>query len=83
MPISASAKKSLRQSRSRRTTNVKKKTILKKTIKGYKDLLKENAVEAAKQLPAVYKVIDKAAKSNLIKKNKANRTKSRLAKKLK
>lgn len=80
MPISASAKKSLRQSQTRRVKNVKEKTVLRKTIKNYKALDKEGA---AKQLPAIYKVIDKAAKANLIKKNTANRTKSRLSKRLK
>ena len=33
--------------------------------------------------PNLYKTLDKAAKTNLIKKNKANRDKSRLMKKLK
>jgi small subunit ribosomal protein S20 len=38
--------------------------------------------EAKKILNVLYKLLDKAAKTNLIKKNKAKRDKSRLAKKL-
>ncbi len=37
--------------------------------------------EAKKMLPKAYKLLDKAAKVNLIKKNKAAREKSKLAKK--
>jgi len=36
--------------------------------------------EAKKLLPQVYKVLDKAAKTKLIKKNTASRKKSRIAK---
>ena len=43
-------------------------------------LLEKNKNEAEKLLPIVYKTFDKAAKINLIKKNKANRKKSRITK---
>lgn len=40
------------------------------------------AAEAEKLLPQLYKALDKAAKTNVIKKNKASRIKSRLSKSL-
>ncbi len=84
MPIIKSAKKALRQNIKRRQINVKRKTELKSVIKQYKKLLTDgNLEEAKKHLPQVYKKLDKSAKVNLIKKNKAGRLKSRLAKKLK
>jgi small subunit ribosomal protein S20 len=84
MPITKSAKKALRQNIRRRKTNVKRKTELKSVIKRYKKLIAEDkGGEAKKYLSQVYKKLDKAAKANLIKKNKASRLKSRLAKKLK
>ena len=80
MPITQSAKKALRQSIRRRERNVKKKTDLKSVIKQYKKLIEEKKKEEAwQQLSLVYKKLDKAAKTNLIKKNKAARLKSRLA----
>lgn len=55
---------------------------LKSTIKGYKkELTGENKEALKNSLSGVYKALDKASKTNLIKKNKANRLKSRLAKK--
>jgi ribosomal protein S20 len=36
--------------------------------------------EAKKNLPKIYEILDKAAKNGLIKKNKADRLKSRVAK---
>jgi small subunit ribosomal protein S20 len=83
MPITKSTKKTLRKSLKRAVQNAKK-------MRGIKDLLKEIKVlisqkkneEAKKLLPQVYKALDKAAKTGLIKKNKAGRTKSRLAKQI-
>ncbi|PIV32024.1 30S ribosomal protein S20 [Candidatus Wolfebacteria bacterium CG02_land_8_20_14_3_00_37_12] len=83
MPIIKSAKKALRQNIRRRKTNVKRKTELKSVIKQFKKLVIEGKKEEAqKYLPQVYKKLDKSAKINLIKKNKASRIKSRLSKKL-
>ncbi len=42
----------------------------------------KNVKEAEKMLPNVYKVIDKAAKRGIIKKNNAARKKSRLTKQI-
>ena len=81
MPITQSAKKALRQSKTRRARNNKKKEAYKKLVVGYKKLLAAKKFEDAKnQLPAIQKALDKAAKTNVIAKNKASRLKSRLSK---
>ncbi|MBI2462913.1 MAG: 30S ribosomal protein S20 [Candidatus Spechtbacteria bacterium] len=81
MPITKSAKKALRQSAKRREHNSSAKKAMKNAIKDLKKLVREGKTEEArKQLPAVYKVLDKSAKTNLIKKNTAARYKSRIAK---
>lgn len=80
MPITLSAKKALRQSRKRYLANQKKKAELKATIKVFRKLVDQNKLkEAEEQLKLVYKNLDKAAKVNLIKKNKSSRLKSRLS----
>jgi len=84
MPITKSAKKARRQNIRRRKMNIKRKDDLKSVIKQYKKLIASNKKdEAKKYLSQVYKKLDKAAKINLIKKNKAARLKSRLNKLLK
>ncbi len=83
MPNTTSAIKALRQNKSRRAKNLEKKAVLKDVIKKYKKAVAGGKKEeAAKLLPEVYKKLDKAAKTNIIKKNKASRLKSRLTKKL-
>lgn len=80
MPITSSAKKALRQNRTRRMKNLIKKEGYKKMVTGYKKLIAGKKIEEAqKMLPAVFKALDKAAKAKIIEKNKANRLKSRLA----
>lgn len=84
MPITKSAKKALRSSAKKREYNLARKTALKSAVKKLKKLVTEKkADEARKLLPEVQKVIDKAAKSNVLKKNTAARKKSRLAAMLK
>jgi len=79
MPITLSAQKALRQSRKRYLANQKKKAGLKATIKAFRKLVDQNKLKEAKEhLKLVYKNLDKVAKVNLIKKNKASRLKSRL-----
>lgn len=81
MPNTKSAEKALRQSKRRRTENLAKMRALKSILKDYKNLAAEKKIqEAAKELSLVYKKLDKAAKTNLIKKNTAARLKSRLTK---
>ncbi len=83
MPITKSAKKALRQSEKRRLINKKNNKIVKAEIKKLQKLIDLNKInEAKEQLKIVYKKLDKAAKTNLIKDNKASRLKSRLTKKL-
>ncbi|MDP2951089.1 MAG: 30S ribosomal protein S20 [bacterium] len=84
MAITTSAKKALRSSKTKRTRNVGQKNNLKKLLKEAQVLIKEGKKEEAKKLlPVIYKTLDKAAKTNLIKKNKASRKKSRISKALK
>ena len=81
MPITSSAKKALRQNRTRRARNIIKKENYKKAVTGYRKLvLGKKLEEAQKMLPVVFKALDKAAKTKVIEKNKANRLKSRLSK---
>jgi small subunit ribosomal protein S20 len=81
MPIIKSAKKALRQNIRRRKINLKRKAELKSVIKEYKKIINAGKKEKAKEnLSLVYKKLDKAAKINLIKKNKAARLKSKLSK---
>lgn len=70
MPITKSAKKSLRNSQAKAKRNLVQRTNLKNALK--------NAT--SKNLSQTYSIIDKAAKRNLIHKKKAAHIKSRLAK---
>lgn len=84
MPITTSAKKALRQSIRRRAQNLIKKESYKKASKDLRKLVAEKKLpEARALLPKVFKALDKAAKTNVIKKGKASRLKSRLSIKLK
>lgn len=81
MPITASAKKALRQSLRRKARNLRRKNSYKNTLKELKSLVAAGKKdEAIKLLPKAYKALDKAAKTNVIKKNKAARLKSSAAK---
>jgi small subunit ribosomal protein S20 len=81
MPIKKSAKKALRQSGKRRVRNIQKKKKLRQALKEIKSLASEKKIKEAKSLlPQTYKLLDKAAKTGLIKKNTAARTKSRITK---
>ncbi len=77
MPIIESAIKAARQNLQRRERRQPFKTQLKTVTRKFTDLLKEGKKdEAVKLLPRVYKVIDTAAKKNIIHKNNAARKKS-------
>jgi len=81
MPIKKSAKKALRQSERRRIRNLQRKRKIKNLLKEVKILVSQKKQEEAKKLlPQVYKLLDKAAKTGLIKKNTAARKKSRITK---
>ena len=80
MPITQSAKKALRQNVRRRRENLKRKEAYKKVVKDYRKLVAVKKIDEAKNyLTKVYQTLDKAAKTNVIKKNKASRLKSRLS----
>lgn len=81
MPIIKSAKKSLRQNKKRRLRNLKQKNKIKELLKKFQLLISENKIKEANSLfPQIQKSLDKAVKTNLIKKNTASRKKSRLSK---
>ncbi len=76
MPNTKTAKKALRQNVRHRKMNLDRQKKMKTVIKDFKktDSKKED-------ISKVYKTLDKLAKLGFIKKNKANRLKSRLARK--
>lgn len=81
MPITQSAKKALRQSKRKQTMNDRRKTAFRAAVKEFKKAITAKEFDKAKELlPKVYQALDKAAKRDTIKSNKAGRTKSRLAK---
>ena len=81
MPILKSAKKRLVQDEKKRYGNFLKKREMKDILKEVRALVaSKNKDEATKLLPKLYKLIDKAAKTNVIKENTASRKKSRITK---
>ncbi len=81
MAITKAAQKALRQSQRRRMRNIKRRINLKNLIKEVKLLISQKKTDEAKKLlPKVYKFLDKAAKTGIVKKNTASRKKSRISK---
>lgn len=81
MPNTSSAKKALRQAERRQVNNLRRKRAYKAILKEAKKLATSGDTIAAKEkLPAIYKALDKAAKTQAIKKNTASRLKSRVSK---
>lgn len=81
MAITHAAKKALRQNPKHRAKNIKDETRIKNILKDVRLLISQKKTEEAKKLlPQIYKIMDKAAKTGLIKKNTASRKKSRIAK---
>jgi small subunit ribosomal protein S20 len=74
MPITAQAEKKLRHDRKRTRVTKKRGANLRATIK----LMRKKP--SKKALSESFKTLDKAVKTHLIHKNKANRLKSRLSK---
>lgn len=78
MPNTKSASKALRQSIKRRTKNRTIANAYKTTLKEYRGLVRDGKTkEAQEHFSKVQKRLDKAAKTGVIKKNKASRLKSR------
>lgn len=83
MPIIKSAKKRVRQAKKRRDRNFPIRTKMKTYMKKVLDAVKAgNKDEAEKALKPAYKIIDTAAKKNIIHKNNAARKKSMLARRI-
>lgn len=83
MPNLKASIKDLRATQRRTKINDRLRNRIKKTTKKQNTLVQEgNLEEGKKNIKHVYKVLDKAAKKNIIKKGKADRIKSRLTKNL-
>jgi len=81
MPVTRSAKKSLKRDKRREKRNKKRKNKAKDLEKKVRSLVSKGEIKQAEEiLPQLYKALDKAAKKNVIKENKAARKKSQLAK---
>ena len=80
MPITSSAIKAARQNEKRRERRRPFNTRMKTLMRSFTDLVKEGKIDEARKLLSVaYKVIDTAAKKNIIHRNNAARKKSMLA----
>jgi ribosomal protein S20 len=79
MAITSSAKKALRASKKKRVFNLRRKSVIDNQLKAFQKLIiAKNKAGAEKLVPAIYKALDKAAKTNYIKKNTSSRLKSRV-----
>lgn len=84
MPNLKTSIKDLRQNKRRKVYNDRLRNRIKKAVKKQNSLVTEGKKpDAEKNIKNVYKVLDKAARKNVINKGKAARTKSRLTKNLK
>lgn len=83
MPIIKSAKKSLRQDRKKRKINRGIKDNIKQLTKKYLlAIATKNKDQINQQFILLQKAIDKATKNKILKKNTANRRKSKFASKM-
>ncbi len=81
MPQSVSAKKSLRQNQRNRMRNRTRKSALKTQMKRFHDAVAAaDAPAAAEELKKTQRLLDRAAASHLVHKNKAAHQKAQLAK---
>lgn len=79
MPITKSVKKSLRSSLRKKVYNDRRRRNMKSVLKDIKkSTLAKDKKGAEAMISKAYKVIDKATKNGVIKKNTAARKKSRL-----
>ncbi len=77
MPITSSAKKKMKRDVRKRALNATQRAAMKKSVKAARRNPNTDTLKVAQ------KSLDKAAKNNLMHKNKAARLKSRLSKLLK
>ncbi len=79
MPNTAAAKKAMRVSLRRKEINTARKWKIKNSLKELRKCLATNPTAYQTTLSKVFSNLDKAVKTNVIHRNKANRRKSRLA----
>ncbi len=80
MAITKGAKKAIRSSARKRVFNLRRKHAIDDVTKQIRKLVAAGKKkEAQALLPKAYQALDKAAKTNYLKKNAASRKKSRLA----
>jgi len=83
MPLIKSAKKSMRQDAKRKARRYPRRRQLKTVYKEALMLIKDGKLEEAKKfMPFAYKIIDTAAKKNIIHVKNAGHKKSRIAREL-
>ncbi len=79
MPNTRSAQKAYRQSIKRRARNLAKKNAYKDVLKEFRKAATTDPKRAQEMVAMLQKKLDKAAKTGVIKKNKAARLKSNAA----
>jgi len=80
MPTTKSAKKAMRSSARKQAVNTARKYKVKNAMKDLRKATAAEAKDVQTKLSAAFAQLDKAVKSNIIPKGRANRKKSRLAK---
>ena len=80
MPNTKSAEKALRQNRKNRARNLARKSAYKDIVKEFRKTAPTDPKTAAGMMAKLQQQLDKAAKTGVIKKNKASRLKSKAAK---
>ena len=84
MPNKKNAIKELRKVKKRTVSNLRKKRTIKDLAKSILKAVEAGKIDEAKKLfPEFQKQVDKAAKTNVIKKNAAARKKSRISARMK
>lgn len=83
MAITKSAKKAIRSQERKRVFNLRTKRAVSRAVKGATLSAGKDRKEQTEALSMAYQALDKAAKRGTIKKNTADRKKSRLAARLK
>jgi small subunit ribosomal protein S20 len=79
MPNTKAAKKAMRVSLRKRVINTSRKWKIKNSLKDLRKALINDAKNCQIALSNVFSQLDKAVKTNVIHKNKANRKKSRVS----
>lgn len=79
MPNTSAAKKAMRVSQRRNQINTDRKWKIKNSLKELRKCLATSPDQYQASLSKVFSNLDKAVKSNVIHRNKADRKKSRLA----